>query len=105
MPHLRLCSHDGRSFPAQDYEGVVVPDAYEYSLDVLPHELPDIDARFPRALAADPQGDEDPYEDTSLEVRGVAIGGGHGGRRRGEDVGDRRAGDAHGPGDDGEDEG
>ena len=83
MPHLRLCSHDGRSFPAQDYEGMVVPDAYEHGLDVLPHELPDVDARFPRALAADPRGDEDPIEDDSLEKRGVAIGGGYSGRRRG----------------------
>ena len=82
-PYLKLCMHDGRRFPSQDYEGEVVPDAYEHGLDVLPHEMPDLEERFPRALAADPQGDADPIADDSLEERGVAIGGGYGGRRRG----------------------
>ena len=66
--------HDGRRYPKSDYEGVSVPEAYEHNTGILPHEHCDLEARFPKAVAAEPQADQDVDAEDLVEQRGVTIG-------------------------------
>ena len=72
--HVDLMSHDGRQYPRSEFEGVAVPDAYEHDVHMLPHEHHNLEERFPRAVAAEPQGDQDMDCEDLLEQEGVAIG-------------------------------
>ena len=70
--------HNGQRFPKREYEGFAVPEAYRHDPQLLPHLHKDLERLFPRAVACDHAGDEDPVEDESLEARGVRIGHGFG---------------------------
>ena len=74
QPHVDLMGHDGRRYPRSDFEGMDVPDAFEHNVHMLPHEHDDLEERFPRAMAAEPQGDHDMDSEDLLEQEGVAIG-------------------------------
>ncbi len=65
---------NGYKFPATEYEGVLVPEAHHCHPGVLPHLHEDAVQRFPRAIACEPLGDEDPEENSFLEKRGRAVG-------------------------------
>ena len=71
---------DGKRFPVAKWNPgenageILVPEAYEASVCILPHEHLDLDCVFPRAIAADTLGDQDPLEENSWELRGVGIG-------------------------------
>ena len=72
--HVDTMEHDGRRYPKSDFEGVSVPEAYEHDVCILPHEHVDMEARFPKAVAAEPQADQDMDEEDLVEQKGVAIG-------------------------------
>ena len=74
QPHMDLMSHDGQRYPKTNFEGQDVPDAFEHDVHMLPHEHGDLKERFPRALAAEPQGDCDVDTEDLLEKEGVEIG-------------------------------
>ena len=63
---------NGYSFPATEYEGHLVPDAWSYKQVCLPHQVgPAMDGLFPVAEAAAAAGDEDFVpEPCALEARG-----------------------------------
>ena len=77
---VELMNWDGRQFPysrwdsGDDSEAVMVPDAYEYDLEILPHEHPLYEEVFPRARAAPEKGDGDPATDDSWGARGTSLG-------------------------------
>ncbi len=72
-----VTSKDGHVFPAtrcDELGGQLVAEARSYHQSVLPHQLSgDLDAYFPRAVAVDDAGDEDPLVDESLERRGLKL--------------------------------
>ena len=65
---------DGGTFPVAFYEGQRVPEAYEHSVDLLPHLHADLEQRFPRAVAAAAAAETVVPEEAALEARGVSIG-------------------------------
>ena len=69
-----LVSHDGHRYPRVEFEGELVPEAFEHVHNILPHLHQDLAAWFPRATAVTELDDEDPMEDTRLEERGLARG-------------------------------
>ncbi len=84
-----LMDWGGRKFPCsrwspgEDAEDILVPEAYEHDVGVLPHEHSLCESFFPRAHAAPEKGDEDMATDDSWEARGVHLGRARGrGRRR-----------------------
>jgi hypothetical protein len=46
-----LMDHEGRQFPAVEYEGEFVVEAYAHRHDTLPHLHDNLEALFPRAVA------------------------------------------------------
>ena len=72
--HVELMSHDGGRFPNVKFEDADVPEAFEHDVSVLPHEHEDLEARFPRAVAARPPGDRDMDAEDELERTGMEIG-------------------------------
>ena len=50
----------GHDFPKVLYEGMEVPEACSYRQTELPHVQPDLEALFPKAVAAPDAGDRDP---------------------------------------------
>ena len=66
---------NGYTFKAVECEGVLVPEAWSYKQDVLPHLMgSDMDILFPVAVAAGHAGDEDyAPEPCDLETRGREI--------------------------------
>ena len=86
--YLELMDWDGHRFPRDHWspgageEMISVPDAYEYSTTLLPHEHLHYATVFPQALAALDRGDADPPEDDSWEQRGVEVGRGRGRGKR-----------------------
>ena len=53
-------SVDGHDFPKVLYEGMEVPEAWSYNQTELPHLQRDLEALFPKAVAAPDAGDRDP---------------------------------------------
>ena len=68
-------SYGGRDFPCVEYEGILVPEAYDHDPAILPHQHENMEELFPRACvphAAD--ADEAVAETDPLEQRGERIG-------------------------------
>ena len=68
-------SYGGREFPCVEYEGILVPEAYDHDPAILPHQHENMEELFPRAFvphAAD--ADEAVAETDPLEQRGERIG-------------------------------
>ena len=66
--------HEEKTFPAVEYEGELVVEAYAHTHDLLPHLHPELDSLFPRAVAREA---EEEGEDTSrcgYEQRGERLG-------------------------------
>ena len=72
--HVETMEHDGRRYPKGHFEGMSVPEAYEHDVCILLHEHDDLDARFPKAVAAEPLPDQDLGEEDLVERNGVTIG-------------------------------
>jgi hypothetical protein len=70
--------HHGHRFPTSECEGDAVPEAHRHDPQLLPHLHEDLERLFPRAVACPHAGDADPFEDGSLEERGIRIGLGFG---------------------------
>ena len=68
--------------PGDGTDKVELPEAYEYPMLLLPHEVPHHDRLFPRAYAVSERGDVDPAEDSAWERRGVGVGQAKGRGRR-----------------------
>ena len=66
---------DGHVFRAVQWEGLTVAEAHSYDMRVLPHQVEGgIDGKFPRAVPAPAQSDEDLEGVSELERRGLEIG-------------------------------
>ena len=65
---------DGYTYPAVDFEGGLVPEAYLHSGDCLPHEVENFERFFPRLVACEELA-ETPQPRDWLETRGLAVAG------------------------------
>ena len=65
---------EGVTFPAVEHEDEWLPEAFLSEPGTLPHLHADERTRYPRAVVRHHPGDEDPWCDDSLEMRGVVIG-------------------------------
>ncbi len=72
--HQHTVEHDGHRYPAIEFEGRYLPDAYEHDPSLLPHFHCDIERLFPRAIAAEPQDDQDVEQNDDLERKGEELG-------------------------------
>ena len=64
----------GRHFLQTTLDGDVLPDAFVHDDGLLPHLHGNLEELFPKAHACEDMGDKDPFEDVSLETRGIKIG-------------------------------
>ena len=72
---ITWCDHVFNKSIAEDGTTLLnIPDAYPTQPNLLPHQHDDLEALFPRALAAPAAGDRDPDEDLSLEKVGWRVG-------------------------------
>ena len=68
-------AYGDRWFPATEYEGVQVPEAYPHDPEVLPHQRENLEELFPKAFVPQPAGEEEMLsEPNPLEDRGTAVG-------------------------------
>ena len=67
-------SWEGYVFPAVEFEGEMLPEAFPSQPGRLPHLHQDEGSRYPRAAVRHQPGDVDPWEDDKLERRGTALG-------------------------------
>ena len=67
-------SWEGHVFPAVEFEGETLPEAFPSEPGRLPHLHQDESSRYPRAAVHHQPGDLDPREDDQLEQRGTALG-------------------------------
>jgi hypothetical protein len=66
--------HDSRTFPAVEYEGEFVAEAYLHDHDNLPHFHANLDALFPRAVASQEEKETEDVTPCTFESRGEALG-------------------------------
>ena len=66
--------HDNRTFPAVEYEGEFVAEAYLHDHDNLPHLHANLDALFPRAVASEEEREAEDVTPCTFESRGEALG-------------------------------
>ena len=66
--------HDGREFPAVEYEGEFVVEAYLHTHDTLPHLHGDMERRFPKAVAQEEEEEAEDVTPCSFERRGEKLG-------------------------------
>ena len=59
--------HDGRVYPAVEHEGELLPEARAVGVYGLPHEHPQLDHFFPRALAGEEEKELEDLEEDLLE--------------------------------------
>ena len=72
---------EGLTFPAVEFEGEMLPEAFPSQPGTLPHLHADERSRYPRAAVHHSPGDEDPWCEPSLEERGIALERGLGAAR------------------------
>ena len=73
-PTERTVTWNGQEFPAVEFEGETLPEAYASVAHLLPHLHRDEQRRYPRAKVDHCQTDHDPESNESLEQRGALIG-------------------------------
>jgi hypothetical protein len=66
--------HEGREFPAVEYEGEYVVEAYLHKHDTLPHLHSDLENRFPRAVASKEEAETEDVTPCGFEQRGEKLG-------------------------------
>ena len=77
----RTVSWDGQVFPAVEFEGEILPEAFPSVANLLPHFHEDEQRRYPRAKVDHCPTDRDPESDESLELRGALRGKTYSSRR------------------------
>ena len=65
---------EGRVFPAVEYEGGFVAEAYLHQHDELPHMHANLEELFPRAITAAEEAEGEDVTPCGFEARGQAIG-------------------------------
>ena len=65
---------EGRVFPAVEYEGEFVAEAYLHQHDELPHMHANLEELFPRAITAAEEAEGEDVTPCGFEARGQAIG-------------------------------
>ena len=71
QPTGKCVQLDGYTYPAVEWEGEWVAEAYLHDATCLPHQLPNYEAYFPRVEACEALP-EDPEPEDWLEERGLA---------------------------------
>ena len=66
--------HEDRTFPAVEYEGEFVVEAYAHSHDLLPHLHENVEDLFPRAVAVQEEEEGEDTTPCTFETRGEARG-------------------------------
>ena len=67
-------TQDGHQYPAVEYEGVMVADAYLHDDSVLPHQTRgDLNRLFPRAKAAEAPEEHEPNSTAMLNRLGANV--------------------------------
>ena len=66
--------HENKTFPAVEYEGEFVVEAYAHTHDLLPHLHEELENLFPRAVAKEEETEDEDATPCGFEVRGEAIG-------------------------------
>ena len=66
--------HEDKTFPAVEYEGEFVVEAYAHTHDVLPHLHREIDSLFPRAVAKEEEEEGEDVSPCGFEQRGETLG-------------------------------
>ena len=70
-----MMAYGDRWFPAVEFEGVQVPEAYPHDPETLPHQHENLEELFPKAFVAQPAGEDEVLSEPDLmEVRGTAVG-------------------------------
>ena len=67
-------NHEGQQFPAVEFEGEFVVEAYAHQHDTLPHMHKNLEALFPRAVTAEEEEETEDVEPCSFEKRGEELG-------------------------------
>jgi hypothetical protein len=66
--------HEEKTFPAVEYEGEFVVEAYAHTHDKLPHLHENLEDLFPRAVAVEEEEEGEDTTPCTFEVRGEALG-------------------------------
>ena len=70
----RSVSWNGQEFPAVEFEGELLPEAFASMANLLPHLHADEQRRYPRARVDHCPEDRDPESHDGLELRGALLG-------------------------------
>ena len=66
--------HEERTFPAVEYEGEFVVEAYAHTHDLLPHLHRELNSLFPRAIAEEEEAEGEDTSPCGYEQRGESLG-------------------------------
>ena len=66
--------HEEKTFPAVEYEGEFVVEAYAHTHDLLPHLHRDMESLFPRAVAKEEEKEGEDAAPCGFEIRGETLG-------------------------------
>jgi len=66
--------HEEKTFPAVEYEGEFVVEAYAHTHNILPHLHRELESLFPRAVAKEEEKEGEDSSPCGFEVRGEALG-------------------------------
>ena len=66
--------HEGQEFPAVEYEGEFVVEAFAHEHDKLPHLHSNLEKLFPRAVASTEEKEAEDVTPCGFERRGEALG-------------------------------
>ena len=67
-------THEGRQFPAVEYEGEFVVEAFSHEHDRLPHLHRNLEELFPRAVALREEPEAEDVTPCTFERRGENLG-------------------------------
>jgi len=65
--------HEEKTFPAVEYEGEFVVEAYAHTHDILPHLHRELNSLFPRAVAREEEAEGEDTSPCGFETRGEAL--------------------------------
>ena len=66
--------HEEKTFPAVEYEGEFVVEAYAHTHDLLPHLHKELESLFPRAVAKEEEQEGEDVTPCGFESRGETLG-------------------------------
>ena len=66
--------HEERTFPAVEYEGEFVVEAYAHTHDLMPHLHSEFESLFPRAIAKEEEAEGEDASPCGYEQRGESLG-------------------------------